>query len=227
MPAEPGLPVRFVGGLRRVGRRSALRPATHWRLVVGGSRYSVCANPRPPSGVRSVLSSRRQRRRSHPVAPDGLALAARTGRVARHLRSVAGAGPAAARDRCRLPCHGVRAVRGRGPRHAGAGGAALAPRRGGVYRYVRNPMYVAVLACIVGQALLLNQPEAGLWRGRCAGHGRVHTALRGADAAPPVRGRLRGVPGRGGTRSSRRPDRVPWPRVGTAPRLRLRSSATR
>jgi protein-S-isoprenylcysteine O-methyltransferase Ste14 len=33
-----------------------------------------------------------------------------------------------------------------------------APERlvvGGVYRYVRNPMYVAVLAAIVGQALLL------------------------------------------------------------------------
>lgn len=32
---------------------------------------------------------------------------------------------------------------------------------GGIYRYVRNPMYVAVLAAIVGQALLLNQPV--LW----------------------------------------------------------------
>ena len=29
---------------------------------------------------------------------------------------------------------------------------------GGLYRYVRNPMYVAVDAVIVGQALLLNQP---------------------------------------------------------------------
>ncbi|BCB78277.1 isoprenylcysteine carboxylmethyltransferase family protein [Phytohabitans flavus] len=29
---------------------------------------------------------------------------------------------------------------------------------GGVYRYVRNPMYLAVLACILGQALLLLQP---------------------------------------------------------------------
>jgi protein-S-isoprenylcysteine O-methyltransferase Ste14 len=29
---------------------------------------------------------------------------------------------------------------------------------GGLYRHVRNPMYVAVLACIVGQALLLGQP---------------------------------------------------------------------
>jgi protein-S-isoprenylcysteine O-methyltransferase Ste14 len=29
---------------------------------------------------------------------------------------------------------------------------------GGLYRYVRNPMYVAVVAAIVGQALLLGQP---------------------------------------------------------------------
>jgi protein-S-isoprenylcysteine O-methyltransferase Ste14 len=29
---------------------------------------------------------------------------------------------------------------------------------GGLYRYVRNPMYLAVLSCIVGQALLLGQP---------------------------------------------------------------------
>jgi protein-S-isoprenylcysteine O-methyltransferase Ste14 len=35
-----------------------------------------------------------------------------------------------------------------------------APERlvvGGVYRYVRNPMYVAVLAAIVGQALILGR----------------------------------------------------------------------
>ena len=35
------------------------------------------------------------------------------------------------------------------------------PRRlvvGGLYRYVRNPMYLAVLAAIAGQALLLWQP---------------------------------------------------------------------
>jgi protein-S-isoprenylcysteine O-methyltransferase Ste14 len=29
---------------------------------------------------------------------------------------------------------------------------------GGLYRYVRNPMYLAVLAAIVGQALLLGRP---------------------------------------------------------------------
>jgi protein-S-isoprenylcysteine O-methyltransferase Ste14 len=40
-----------------------------------------------------------------------------------------------------------------------------APQRlvvGGLYRYVRNPMYLAVLACILGQALLLYQPVL-LW----------------------------------------------------------------
>ncbi|MFC7650258.1 methyltransferase family protein [Streptosporangium lutulentum] len=30
---------------------------------------------------------------------------------------------------------------------------------GGMYRYVRNPMYVAVLAAITGQALLLSCPS--------------------------------------------------------------------
>src|SRR5215216_3748046 len=39
---------------------------------------------------------------------------------------------------------------------------------GGLYRYVRNPMYVAILAAIVGQALLLGQLglllyAAGIW----------------------------------------------------------------
>jgi protein-S-isoprenylcysteine O-methyltransferase Ste14 len=29
---------------------------------------------------------------------------------------------------------------------------------GGLYRYVRNPMYVAILACILGQFLVLGQP---------------------------------------------------------------------
>jgi protein-S-isoprenylcysteine O-methyltransferase Ste14 len=34
---------------------------------------------------------------------------------------------------------------------------------GGLYRYVRNPMYLAVLAAIVGQALLLGQPVLFLY----------------------------------------------------------------
>jgi protein-S-isoprenylcysteine O-methyltransferase Ste14 len=40
--------------------------------------------------------------------------------------------------------------------------APVAPTRhlvvGGLYRYVRNPMYLAVLAAIVGQALVLGRP---------------------------------------------------------------------
>src|ERR671914_741419 len=42
----------------------------------------------------------------------------------------------------------------------GGSGQRGAPDRlvvGGLYRYVRNPMYVAVLAAIVGQGLLLGQ----------------------------------------------------------------------
>jgi protein-S-isoprenylcysteine O-methyltransferase Ste14 len=34
---------------------------------------------------------------------------------------------------------------------------------GGLYRYVRNPMYLAVLAAIVGQALLLGRPVLLGW----------------------------------------------------------------
>jgi protein-S-isoprenylcysteine O-methyltransferase Ste14 len=34
---------------------------------------------------------------------------------------------------------------------------------GGFYRYVRNPMYVAVTATIVGQAALLGRPALLLW----------------------------------------------------------------
>ncbi len=34
---------------------------------------------------------------------------------------------------------------------------------GGLYRYVRNPMYLAVAATIVGQALVLGRPVLVLW----------------------------------------------------------------
>lgn len=36
---------------------------------------------------------------------------------------------------------------------------------GGLYRYVRNPMYLAVLAAIVGQAALFGQPRLFWWAG--------------------------------------------------------------
>ncbi len=45
--------------------------------------------------------------------------------------------------------------------------APVAPTKrlvvGGLYRYVRNPMYLAVTATIVGQALLLGRPELLLY----------------------------------------------------------------
>jgi protein-S-isoprenylcysteine O-methyltransferase Ste14 len=44
---------------------------------------------------------------------------------------------------------------------------------GGLYRYLRNPMYVAVFATIVGQALVLGQPVLGVYAG-------VFAALVGA-----------------------------------------------
>jgi protein-S-isoprenylcysteine O-methyltransferase Ste14 len=40
---------------------------------------------------------------------------------------------------------------------------------GGLYRYVRNPMYLAVAAIIVGQALALGQPILLLYAGAFAG----------------------------------------------------------
>src|SRR5262245_24262332 len=39
---------------------------------------------------------------------------------------------------------------------------------GGLYRYVRNPMYLAVLAAIVGQGLLLGQPVLFAYAGLVA-----------------------------------------------------------
>jgi protein-S-isoprenylcysteine O-methyltransferase Ste14 len=44
---------------------------------------------------------------------------------------------------------------------------------GGLYRYVRNPMYVAVVACVFGQALLLWQPALAVY-------GAVVTAVMAA-----------------------------------------------
>ena len=54
---------------------------------------------------------------------------------------------------------------------------------GGIYRHVRNPMYVAVLAAILGQALLLGQVVLARLRGApLACLRRVRALLRGADA---------------------------------------------
>src|SRR5215207_8998060 len=76
-----------------------------------------------------------------------------------------------------------------------------APERlvvGGLYRYVRNPMYVAVLAAIVGQALLLGQfglllYAAALWLVSAA----FVRWYEEPHPHPPVRRGLRGLPTRG------------------------------
>ena len=57
---------------------------------------------------------------------------------------------------------------------------------GGLYRYVRNPMYVAVTATIVGQAALLGRPALLLYALRVHGGGggvRVRVRAAGAERA--------------------------------------------
>ncbi len=82
---------------------------------------------------------------------------------------------------------------------------------GGLYRYVRNPMYVAVLAIIVGQALLLARPGLVVYAAAAAAamvsfvtwyeepalrrqHGEAYDAYRRAVPGwlPRLRPRLRG-----------------------------------
>ena len=53
----------------------------------------------------------------------------------------------------------IRAFRAGGARHAGADRPNPTPRVTGLYRYVRNPIYVAVATVIFGQAILF-----GDWR---------------------------------------------------------------
>ena len=65
----------------------------------------------------------------------------------------------------------------------------------GLYQYVRNPMYVSVLAIVVGQVLLF-----GDWRLYClcravlAGLPRVRHPVRRADAAAQIWGGVRCLP---------------------------------
>ncbi len=69
---------------------------------------------------------------------------------------------------------------------------------GGLYRYVRNPMYLAVLAVMVGLALALWQPRPSDLRGHPrALLRRLRSRVRRTDAHPDVRRRVRGLlPGR-------------------------------
>ena len=76
--------------------------------------------------------------------------------------------------------------------------APVAPTKrlvvGGLYRYVRNPMYLAVTATIVGQALALGQP---ILLSYAAAFGVAVVAFvhwyEGTETAPPVRPAVRGV----------------------------------
>ena len=78
--------------------------------------------------------------------------------------------------------------------------APVAPTRelvvGGLYRYVRNPMYLAVLAAIAGQALVLGRlvlvPYAAVVAAAFVAFVR---GLRGADPGLAVRRSLPGLPG--------------------------------
>ena len=67
---------------------------------------------------------------------------------------------------------------------------------GGLYRYVRNPMYVAVDATIVGQALLLGQSILLVYAGLFLAGSRLRPALRRADPAAALREGVRRVPAR-------------------------------
>src|SRR5947208_2461498 len=68
---------------------------------------------------------------------------------------------------------------------------------GGLYRHVRNPMYVGVVAAIVGQALLLGRVVLLVYAGNRLGDDRALRArLRGADTVPAVRRVVRRVPPR-------------------------------
>jgi protein-S-isoprenylcysteine O-methyltransferase Ste14 len=57
---------------------------------------------------------------------------------------------------------------------------------GGLYRYVRNPMYVALLAAILGQALLLGRPRLLAWGGAVLA--AVYAFVRGYEE-PTLRAR--------------------------------------
>ena len=58
----------------------------------------------------------------------------------------------------------------------------------GLYRHVRNPMYVSFAAAVTGQALLLGQPKL-FGYGRGTG-GRLRQVLRGTRAGAEIRGRV-------------------------------------
>ncbi|WP_309143803.1 MULTISPECIES: methyltransferase family protein [unclassified Bradyrhizobium] len=64
----------------------------------------------------------------------------------------------------------------------------------GLYRYVRNPIYVALVAVILGQAVLFGDQRLGYGVG-VARLPRVCRGVRGAGARSYVRNGVRGFPG--------------------------------
>lgn len=76
--------------------------------------------------------------------------------------------------------------------------APVAPTRrlvvSGLYRHVRNPMYVCVLGLILGQALLLESASCRLYDGRMARLPRLRGVFRGAPPRARIRRRVRGLP---------------------------------
>ncbi len=66
---------------------------------------------------------------------------------------------------------------------------------GGIYRHVRNPMYVAVLSIILGQALLFSSGALIAYAAiAAAAMVLLRQAIRGTDARPPLRRRIRDLP---------------------------------
>jgi protein-S-isoprenylcysteine O-methyltransferase Ste14 len=60
---------------------------------------------------------------------------------------------------------------------------------GGEYRFVRNPMYLAVVTAVLGQAMIFGFADiAGICLCRLGDHGGVRTLVRGANAAEPLWG---------------------------------------
>ena len=139
----------------------------------------------PPGGARG-------RRRLDPVAPDRLG----------GTRAVAALGCRFGSPACSCSPSGVGVLLEAFARFVVEGlgtPAPVAPTErlvlGGLYRYVRNPMYLAVGATIVGQALLLGQPILLLYAAAFALAVAAFVRLvRGADATPPVRRGVRALP---------------------------------
>ena len=230
--ARAGRGARRRGGGRRGGPRITYhrhRALVAWSVPILSGAPCVCASCHPPTlraGVRSGRAQargsgrqrgvppRRARRRRRPraVAADRLGLDGPAGdrRVPRRRPDRGG------RRRCSLHAFARFVLEG------GGTPAPVAPTErlvvGGLYRHVRNPMYVAVGATIVGQALLLGRPACSSTR-RCSGSSspRSCTATRSRRSAPatarstrptaaPCRPGGRGcVPGRRPTADGMRP----------------------